>query len=203
VVDLPARSTSFPKNPRGFGMIHAGENLFVVTGGPGSGKSTLLAAAAKAGYRTVPESGRAIIMLQEAIGGRALHHVDSALYAELMLDRDMQNHQLSAATGEVMLFDRGVGDLVGYCRLVGIEEAEHFRRAAELLRYNRKVFVAPPWRDIYVRDAQRRQDWAEAVRTYECIADAYAELGYDLVELPLASVPERLAFLEDEIAIAV
>lgn len=183
-------------------MIRAGENLFVVTGGPGSGKTTLLAAATKAGYRAVPESGRAIIVLQEAISGRALHYVDSAAYAELMLDRDMQNHQAHAATGEVTLFDRGVGDLVGYCRLVGIEEAGHFRRAAELFRYNRKVFLAPPWRDIYVHDAQRRQDWSEAVHTYECIADAYAELGYDLVELPLAPVAERLAFLEDEVAIA-
>lgn len=183
-------------------MIHAGERLFVVTGGPGSGKSTLLKAAAAAGYRTVPESGRAVIRFQEAIGGRALHYVDSAAYAELMLDRDMQNHQAHAATGEVTLFDRGVADLVGYCRLVGIEDAEHFRRAAELFRYNRKVFLAPPWRDIYVNDAQRRQDWSEAVHTYDCIADAYGELGYDLVELPLASVAERLAFLEDEIAIA-
>ncbi|MBO6716521.1 MAG: AAA family ATPase [Rhizobiaceae bacterium] len=184
-------------------MIHAGHQLFVVTGGPGSGKTTLLEAAAKAGYATVPESGRAIIRLQEAIGGCALHHVDSAAYAELMLDRDMQNHQAFAATGEIALFDRGVADLVGYCRLVGIEQSEHFRRAADLFLYNRKVFLAPPWRDIYVHDTERRQDWSEAVHTYECIADAYAELGYDLMELPLAPVADRLAFLEDEIAIAV
>jgi predicted ATPase len=181
-------------------MIHAGERLFVVTGGPGSGKTTLLQAAANAGYRTVPESGRAIIKLQNAIGGRALHFVDSAVFAELMLDRDMQNHQLHAETGKVTLFDRGVADLLGYTRLTGIEETEHFLRAGELFRYNRKVFVAPPWRDIYVRDAQRQQDWREAVHTYECIAEAYTELGYDLLELPLAPVADRLAFLEDEIA---
>ncbi|MBO6541158.1 MAG: ATP-binding protein [Rhizobiaceae bacterium] len=87
-------------------MIHAGENLFVVTGGPGAGKTTLLQAAAIAGYRTVPESGRAIITLQEAIGGRALHYADSAAYAELMLDRDMQNHQAHAASTELTLYDR-------------------------------------------------------------------------------------------------
>ncbi|GAB5505270.1 MAG: AAA family ATPase [Rhizobiaceae bacterium] len=184
-------------------MIHAGENLFVVTGGPGAGKTTLLQAAAIAGYRTVPESGRAIITLQEAIGGRALHYADSAAYAELMLDRDMQNHQAHAASTELTLYDRGVADLVGYCRLVGIEDAEHIYRAAELFRYNRKVFLAPPWRDIYVQDNQRRQEWSEAVHTYECIANAYSELDYDLIELPLAPVAERLAFLEDEIAIAV
>ncbi|MBX3577867.1 MAG: AAA family ATPase [Rhizobiaceae bacterium] len=183
-------------------MAFAGEALFVVTGGPGAGKTTLLAAAARAGYATVAESGRAILRFQEAIGGRALHHVDSATYAELMLDRDMQNHQAHAATGRVTLFDRGVADLVGYTRLVGIEDSEHFHRAAEIFRYNRKVFVAPPWRDIYVQDAERRQEWAEAVHTYECIVDAYDGLGYELVELPLVPVADRLAFLADEIDLA-
>lgn len=184
-------------------MSRPGENLFVVTGGPGAGKTTLLAAAARAGYTTVPESGRAIIRLQEAIGGRALHHVDHTVFAELMLDRDMQNHEIHGSTGQVTLFDRGVAELVGYSRLTGIDNAEHFYRAAERFRYNRKVFVAPPWREIYVHDAQRRQDWSEAVQTFECIVGAYEELGYDLVELPLASVAERLAFVEDEIALAV
>lgn len=179
------------------------DHLFVVTGGPGAGKTTLLEAARKAGLATVPESGRAILRLQEAIGGRGLHHVDPALYAELMLDRDMRNHEAYARTDTITLFDRGVTDLVGYARLTGIEETDHIHRAAQLFRYNRKVFLAPPWRDIYVRDALRRQDWTEVVQTFDCIAGAYDDLGYDLVELPLVSVADRLAFLQEEIALAV
>lgn len=181
-------------------MISRGNNLFVVTGGPGSGKTTLLSAAAQAGHVTVPESGRAIIRLQEAIGGRALHYVDPATYAELMLDRDMQNHQANAGNGRITLLDRGVADLVGYARLVGLEDADHIRRAAELFRYNKRIFVAPPWRDIYVQDAERMQDWREAVQTFDCIVEAYVDLGYEPVELPLKPVADRLAFVEEQIA---
>jgi len=180
--------------------IRSGDNLFVLTGGPGSGKSTLLAAASRAGFMTVPESGRAIIRLQEAIGGRGLHYADSATYAELMLDRDMQNYEAHAGSGEVTLFDRGVTDLVGYARLVGLSETAHIERAARLFRYNPTVFLAPPWRDIYVQDAERQQDWREAVQTFDCIAEAYSDFGYTAVELPLAPVADRLAFVEDKIA---
>lgn len=181
-------------------MRHAGENLFIVTGGPGAGKSTLLAAAAAMGYVTVPESGRAILQSQTAIGGRGLHWDDQALYAELMLDREMENHRLHAGSGAPVLFDRGVPDLLGYARLCGLRETGHFGRAAALFRYNRKVFLAPPWREIYEHDAERKQDWDEAVRTYEAISWGYQEAGYEPVELPCVPIPDRLAFLEQEVA---
>lgn len=180
-------------------MIHAGERLFIVTGGPGSGKSTLLAAAAAAGYITVPEAGRAILQLQVAIGGTAVHWADRATYAELMLDREMQNHRVHAETGRVTFFDRGVPDLLGYARLCELARRNHFRKAAELFRYNRKVFIAPPWREIYANDTERKQDWNEAVRTYEAIGAGYDEAGYDLVELPCVPVAERLAFLVEHV----
>jgi len=182
--------------------MHAGENYFIVTGGPGAGKSSLLAAAETVGYVTVPESGRAILQAQVAIGGRAVHWGDQAVYAELMLDREMRNHQDFAGYEAPVLFDRGVPDLLGYARLCGLTEVDHFRRAAELFRYNRKVFIAPPWREIYEHDAERKQDWDEAMRTYEAISRGYAEAGYDLVELPCLPIQERLEFLRQEVASA-
>jgi predicted ATPase len=45
------------------------------------------------------------------------------------------------------------------------------------------------------RQAARRQDFAEAVRTHAQMAQVYAEFGYDLVELPRASVAARLRFV--------
>ncbi len=58
-------------------------------------------------------------------------------------------------------------------------------RAAEELRYNRTVFIAPPWREIYANDTERKQDWAESVATHDAMVLAYEALGYDLVPLPL------------------
>ncbi|MCD7059888.1 AAA family ATPase [Pelagibacterium xiamenense] len=189
------KTNTAPSHGESSGAPSAPDMLFVVTGGPGAGKTTLLEAAAASGIATVPETGRAITQLQVEIGGRAVHWDDRATYAELMLDRDIQNHQTYARRGVVALFDRGVPDLVGYARLCGLAGTDHIYRAAQRFRYNRSVFVAPPWRAIYANDAERKQDWAEAVKTYETIAQAYEDLGYRLIELPMAPVAERLALI--------
>ena len=91
------------------------------------------------------------------------------------------------------------GRRVGYCRLVGLPVPAHVRRAGEIYRYSETVFLAPPWREIYRQDDLRRHDWAEAVRTFELIRDAYQEAGYRTVELPLASVSQRAAFVLGQI----
>lgn len=179
--------------------LHA-DHLFIVTGGPGAGKTTLLEAAAQAGLRVGQEAARAIIQSQAAIDGPAVEGRDAALFAELMLDRDIQTYQALAGAGGAALCDRGIPDLVSYGKANSLPETAHFGRAAALYRYNPVVFFAPPWREIYVTDAERKQDWAHAQRVYASLRDAYAETGYRIVELPKAPVAERLAFVMDTIA---
>ena len=170
-------------------------HLFIVTGGPGAGKSTLIEALRHAGFATAPEAGRAIIRSQQAIGGKALPDADRALYAELMLAMDLRSHQDAAARSGPVFFDRGIPDTLGYLRLIGLPEPAHMRKAAELFRYNTTVFIAPPWPGIYATDTERRQSLDEAERTYDAMRAVYAELGYNLEPLPLASVQERLEFV--------
>lgn len=58
-------------------------------------------------------------------------------------------------------------------------------RAAEVFRYAQTVFIAPPWKDIYVQDAERKHSFGETVQTYHAMADAYGRYGYNLISLPL------------------
>ncbi|MFC7546612.1 AAA family ATPase [Plantactinospora sp. GCM10030261] len=171
----------------------------VVTGGPGAGKSTLLEALATAGCATVAEAGRAIIQDQTLIGGRALHTADTVLYAELMLSWEMRSHREAAALPGPVFFDRGVPDLVGYHLLLGRDVPEHVTTAARLFRYQPVVFVAPPWPDIYAHDEERKQDFAEAVRTHDAVVEGYRRHGYDLVALPKADVAARVDFVLDRL----
>ncbi|MCP4560122.1 MAG: AAA family ATPase [Bosea sp.] len=180
-------------------MAKTNERLFVLTGGPGAGKTTLLAALAAAGHAMAPEAGRAIIRDQLAIDGPALPWRDRALFAELMLNFDLRSFHEAQATEAPVFFDRGVPDSIGYLRLCGLPVPEHFDRAARAFRYARIVFAAPPWREIYEQDAERKQDFAEAKRTYAAVTAAYRELGYDLVELPRADVDTRAAFVLDRV----
>ena len=167
----------------------------VITGGPGSGKTTLLSHLAGQGYRVMPEAGRSIIRLQMEIDGPALPWGDRALFAEQMLAWDMRSYEAAEATTGPVLFDRGLPDVAGYLALEGLVVPAHIRRAAETWRYSPAVFIAPPWPEIFEQDSERRQDPEQAERTYHAMQAVYTSLGYRLIELPRASVPERAAFL--------
>ena len=176
-------------------QVVSNPNAFIITGGPGAGKSTLIEALSRRGEACVGESGRAIILDQLKIQGRGLPWIDPTLYGELILARDLANFHASIGQPGRVFFDRGVPELVGYGGLFGMEVPPHMRRAAEVCRYNRRVFVAPPWKAIYVNDSERKQTFAEAVATYDAGCRAYLEQGYALIELPRSSVQARAEFV--------
>jgi predicted ATPase len=175
--------------------MHRADHLFVITGGPGSGKTTLIEALEQAGFARSREAGRAIIQDQQAIDGPGLPWRNRALFAELMLAWEMWSFRMARALPGPVFCDRGVPDVLGYLRLMKLPVPAHMERAAADIRYNRRVFIAPPWREIFQTDEERRQDFDEAIRTYEAMAATYEGLGYALIELPRGGVQERVAFV--------
>ncbi len=171
------------------------EHLFVVTGGPGSGKSTLIDVLAGRGICTMPEAGRSIIQDQVAIGGEALPWSDRRAFAELMLSWEMRSYRAALALSGPVIFDRGVPDVLGYLHLCNLPIPAHVEKAAKVFRYHRRVFIAPPWPEIFALDAERKQSFEEAVATYEVMKETYSALEYELVSLPFGSVEERVQFV--------
>lgn len=170
------------------------ERFFVLTGGPGAGKTTLIQALAKSGYATTVESARVIIQDQVAIGGRALPWLNRALFAELMLSWDMRSYRMAQETTGPVFFDRGLIDVLGYLRLIGAAIPGYMEAAAKKFRYNPCVFAAPPWREIFHQDQERKQHFEEALKTYE-VMSIYKEFGYELIEVPRAPVEDRVRFV--------
>jgi len=180
-------------------MQNDSDRFFVLTGGPGSGKTTLIEALRAQGFATAPEAGRGIIRDQMAIGGPALPWQDRALFAELMLSWELRSwHAACAEPPGPIFFDRGAPDTIGYLRLCGLPVPDHVTRVAEKFRYARRVFVAPPWPEIFTQDEERKQTLDEAERTFRSVTGVYVELGYELVPLPLASVDERVRFVLEQ-----
>jgi predicted ATPase len=176
-------------------MQNDSDRFFVLTGGPGSGKTTLIEALCQAGFGTSVEAGRGIIRGQSAIGGTALPWHDRALFAELMLSWEIRSYQAACEQTGPVFFDRGVPDTLGYLKLSGLPIPSHVESAAERFRYASRVFIAPPWQEIFTQDAERKQTLDEAARTYHALVNTYTELGYELVPLPLAPVEVRLRFV--------
>ena len=92
-------------------------------------------------------------------------------------------------------FDRGLPDLVAYLEVAGQPVAAATQAAVVAHPYQMPVFLAPPWPEIYVNDAERWQTFAEAEALYDALRRTYQALGYPVLDLPKASVAERVAFV--------
>ena len=150
--------------------------LFVITG-----KSTLIEALGAEGFAHSAEADRALIRDQVAIGGRALPWADPHAFAELMLSWEMRSWHMARDRAGPVFFDRGVPDVVGYRRLMGLPVPAHMDKAARTFRYNRRVFMAPPWPEIFTQDAERKQTFEEAEPTFQAMVEAWAAYSNELV----------------------
>jgi predicted ATPase len=65
----------------------------------------------------------------------------------------------------------------------------------EVHRYHRRVFIAPPWPEIYVNDPERRHGFDDAVLEHDRLVGVYPFLGYEVVMLPKTGTPERADFV--------
>jgi len=173
--------------------------FYIITGGPGSGKTSLIEALRARGFYCAVEAGREIIQDQAKIDGRALPWRDPLLFAELMLSCDMRSYRRAELSTGPVFFDRGIPDIAGYLRLMNIPAPRHLQNAVQRFSYNRTVFVAPPWPEIFQQDRERKQDLDEAQRTYQALVSTYNALSYQLIELPRLSIEDRCRFVLDHL----
>ncbi len=167
----------------------------VITGAPGAGKSTLLAELTRRGITTVPEAARIILRQPH---GMALRADDPRGFARAMLDADLDAFD-RVKTG-LTVHDRGFPDIAGFLHLEGLRADRALEQACRDLRYA-AVFRAPPWRDIYLGDAQRIQTWDEAVASDAAVTAAWRAYGYEPIDLPKVDTAARADFLLGRLAI--
>lgn len=169
------------------------DRFVVISGCSGGGKSTLLLELARRGYAVVEEPGRRIVEQELAGDGAALPWTNGAAFARRAIEMALADRSSAALRDGWVFFDRGLIDAAA--------ALEHFTGTQALAslgaahRYHRRVFMTPPWPEIYASDGERRHGFEEAVAEFQRLTQVYPALGYEKVIIPKSTVELRADFV--------
>ncbi len=175
-------------------------NMFALTGCSSSGKSTLLEELARRGVTCVPEAGRQVVREEQARGGDGLPWINPLRFRDLIFEKSVADFHAHETHEGPVLFDRSFIEAIACSVGLNIEPPAAHLKAAQDLRFNLKVFVTPPWEEIFTNDAERKTTFERACAEYEMTNGIYETFGYTLFEVPRTSVEERVQFVLERVS---
>lgn len=171
------------------------KEIIVITGGPGTGKSTIIDALIEKGYSCYPEISREVTLEAKRQGVDQLFLTEPLLFSQMLLDGRLKQYQNALQESSSLVFiDRGVPDILAYMHFIGDDYPDHFDHSCQECRYS-KVFVLPPWEEIYESDEARYENFEQAKVIYDHLKSTYAKYGYDLTEVPTGTVENRIDYI--------
>ena len=175
--------------------------IIVLIGGPSSGKSTLIDALVIKGYTCLPEISREIIDKAQKEGIDQLFLEQPLLFSEMLLEgRKKQFIEAKKHADDIVFIDRGLPDVLAYMHYIGDDYPNIFTETCNAHKYT-KVFMLPPWKEIYVSDKERYESYEQALEIHEHLVQTYTNFGYDIVEIPKDTVEKRTEFILNEISL--
>ncbi len=169
----------------------------IITGAPGTGKSTVLDLLAQKGFPILPEMARALIAEEQLNEGSSLlPWKDHPAFGQELFKRQVdQYHQ---AKDGINFYDRGILDNLAYLRRDGHANAQ-LEQEAENYSYHAKVFLMPPWEEIYGKDEVRWEDLDLMLDIDRALREIYRDFGYQVLEVPKSEAGARAQFILDRI----
>lgn len=171
------------------------QRKIVITGGPGTGKTVIINELIKQGYHCMEEISRQVTENARKNGFNQLFLSKPLLFSELLLKgRIQQYEEIENSTEELTFFDRGIPDITAYMDFKHESYPKEFIDANEKYKYT-KVFILPPWKEIYTSDDVRYETYEESLDIYRHLKASYEHLGYAVIEVPTGTIDKRVNFI--------
>jgi predicted ATPase len=167
-------------------------NWYVITGAPCSGKTTVIEVLEKGGHVVVHESARKYID-QAMASGMTIEDIraNESLFQENILNMKLEIEE-SLDPSKTIFFDRGIPDSTAYFRFCGIEPNGEMKKKLSGGKY-KKVFLLD--QIPYQKDYARTETEEEQNRLHELLEEAYVELGFEVIRVPVLLVEDRVNFI--------
>jgi predicted ATPase len=176
------------------------KEIIVIIGGPGTGKTSIIEKLIANGHCCYPEISRQVTLEAQKQGIEQLFLKNPLLFSELLLEgRKKQFESACNEPHEVVFLDRGIPDVLAYMHYIGDSYPSFFDTACREHIYTR-IFILPPWEEIYVSDRERYENFEQAKLIYNHLTETYQNYGYELIEVPKDSVDNRILFILDKIS---
>ncbi|WP_333694388.1 ATP-binding protein [Flavobacterium sp.] len=176
------------------------KDIIVITGGPGTGKTTIIEGLIEKGYTCFPEISREIINEARKQGIEQLFLENPLLFSELLLEGRKKQYTAALEHPNPILFlDRGIPDILAYMHYIGDSYPSFFEEECRSNTYT-KVFLLPPWEEIYKCDEERYENFEQANLIFNHLKETYQSFGYKLIEVPKDTLDNRILFILEAIS---
>lgn len=167
-------------------------NWYVITGGPGAGKTTMVNLLSSKGYTVTIEHARHYIDTM-LITGKTVEEIRSHQREfQLRVLKMQMKEEARLSPEDIVFLDRAIPDSLAYYRFLNLVPDEKLLDALKCFSYKR-IFIL----DLLplVQDYARREDEAEQRRLHSLLINAYEELGFDIVHVPVMPPEQRVQYI--------
>lgn len=168
-----------------------------ISGGPGTGKTSLIEELENRGLPCSHEFSRQVIQHSLDNGSNVLPWDNLDAFSERVMQGRME--QFHSADGQLHFFDRTIIDTIAYQLADNLPVREEWHSLAVNHRFYDKVFLTPPWEDIFENDHQRRESFEKLLHLHKFLHDTYVKYGYEVVDIPKLAISERADWLIEQI----
>ncbi|MFT6717574.1 MAG: putative ATPase [Saprospiraceae bacterium] len=170
---------------------------YIITGAPSSGKTTVLNELSNHNV-IFDEAARKVIQEQLQLNSDKVPWLNNYEFSKLVVSQQIKDHE--TPVNSAAFYDRGIPDVIAYLKHYNQNQhLQKFLNYANEYRYADKVFLMPPWEDIYQTDVERKENFKEAQSINDQLIETYLALNYEIIEVPFVNSKERVKFILDQI----
>jgi len=167
-------------------------NWYIITGAPCAGKTKVIEYLASLGYVTVPEAARTLIDA-EIKQGKTIQEVRSS---EAEFQKRVFRMKIEVENKlppeQIVFIDGGaIPSSIAYYQIAGLSPAPAIKEAKK--RKYKGVFFLE--RLPHKNDYARVEDEKATLKLDRLLSEAYRDLGYEVIRVPIKPIEERVQFI--------
>ena len=141
------------------------------------------------------EISRQVTIEAKKNGIEQLFLTNPILFSDLLLKGRTQQF-LSANTSKTdrIFLDRGIPDILAYMDFIGDQYPQYFIDACQNHIYDH-VFILKPWKEIFVSDNERYENFEQAKIIHAHLLNTYQNYNYQLLDVPFDTIENRVDFI--------